>query len=843
MLVSNSPRAVARRSAARLRHRQPSRSFGLGPWSRDCDGQGHSPRGLRYRYMETLNRRLSWENKPQHDAARAAMKSAFAHAVRPSSKYINVDEVKSWSDEFLGVRPGRNIEDVEREAIDHLFNGKAKAWTTPFPTLRTILHGKRGTAVTPESVLHATTTGPSAKENGDLNKYAPDKFDDPNAPRKPTPEEQSKNYDDLDKYKPIKWNEPDGLRKPTPEEESKNYKDLHKYGGALADAPVEPAPKPYSDLAKYKPVEWNEPDGLRQLTPEELSKQYDDLDKYGPVTWNEPDGLPNKTPEELSKNYQDLDKYGAVSWNEPDGLRKLTPEEESKKYDDLDKYSEGFMAKDSVLKAHEAAQQDPTPKAEPIPSKAAIAAAAPVPAQDPAEEYDDLDKYGPVHWNEPDGLRKPTPEELSKNYDDLDKYAQYPNAGPATPRIHPEEASKQYSDLRKYDAFPNDGPASERVHPEVASKEYKDLHKYPRAGFEEPAKTKHIHPEELTKNYKDLDKYKPSSFDAVDRAYPLHPEELTKNYEDLDKYKPVEFNEPDGKIAEASDDVAKSLKTYEKAGAETHDVVRSADEIRADVLRRAYRNSKRTMLQRANMRRDHDFDEPANTSKDTIRRAALTGNYARDFPEEFATSWSTESKPSLLPKGLPSADEAESEMSSFDESFPRESKLQSALDRKATAPAAEMQAQHSSVSHHEAKPESQNEVESASSGPVSYKTLAYDPSTQTISVAETTSAVHSNASPATPADVLVLLSHPAKFFPYFKALHAQGYEIVSGGGDVLVFRQSAKAAAAVAANVSYRVPRKRGLGRKVVVGTAGVVGFAYGASVVAEFFATGGKVF
>jgi len=33
------------------------------------------------------------------------------------------------------------------------------------------------------------------------------------------------------------------------------------------------------------------------------------------------------------------------------------------------------------------------------------------------------------------------------------------------------------------------------------------------------------------------------------------------------------------------------------------------------------------------------------------------------------------------------------------------------------------------------------------------------------------------------------LSNPAKFFPHFQPLQSQGYEIVSGSGDVLVFRR------------------------------------------------------
>jgi hypothetical protein len=73
--------------------------------------------------------------------------------------------------------------------------------------------------------------------------------------------------------------------------------------------------------------------------------------------------------------------------------------------------------------------------------------------------------------------------------------------------------------------------------------------------------------------------------------------------------------------------------------------------------------------------------------------------------------------------------------------------------------------------------------------PTLYKILAYDPTMQSISTAETTSIVHDSSGSLTPAEVLLRLSNPAKFFPHFQPLQSEGYEIVSGSGDVLVFRK------------------------------------------------------
>ncbi|KAH7313191.1 hypothetical protein BKA65DRAFT_154825 [Rhexocercosporidium sp. MPI-PUGE-AT-0058] len=73
--------------------------------------------------------------------------------------------------------------------------------------------------------------------------------------------------------------------------------------------------------------------------------------------------------------------------------------------------------------------------------------------------------------------------------------------------------------------------------------------------------------------------------------------------------------------------------------------------------------------------------------------------------------------------------------------------------------------------------------------PTLYKILAYDPTMQSVSTAETTSIVPDSSDSLTPAEVLLRLSNPSKFFPHFQSLQSQGYEIVAGSGDVLVFRK------------------------------------------------------
>jgi hypothetical protein len=647
--------------------------------------------------------------------------------------------------------------------MNSLFHKDDSVWTL-LQSLRNQLHPSRGSGqVTAESVLKATT-GDSLNfidpitnrrvSRAEHGKYSAKNLDDPNAPRKLTPEEESKQYTDLGDYKPAKWNEPDGLPHLTPEERSKIYEDLPEYSKMKIDDPNAPRKltpeeesKNYDDLDKYKPIKWNEPDGLPQLSPEEKSKLYDDLDKYGPVKWNEPDGLQERSQEEKSKDYDDLHKYGPVTWDEPDGLRRLTPEEKSKNYTDLHAYASPFTCRESVLKDYEVLQNDPTPKAEPIPAKVEVRDCKP-------EQYEDLDKYGPVRWNEPDGLRQLTPEELSKNYEDLYRYAQYPNAGPKTPRVHPEEASKAYKDLPLYSAFPNAGPAVERIHPEEASKKYKDLPAYAVDGYVEPEKTRHVHPEELTKNYPDLGKYDPRSFDSPDMPYPVHPEEASKAYKDLHAYK---ASPPDVESeVEAPDVVAASLESYDARASVEESSLESltADDIRSQVM----------------------------------SRANMSG-------QEMAAE----------------KEEAEMELSSMDESFPSElPKSESEPIERITSKLAQIRAEKDPYSNDPKGLETSYSEECGSEttaavakhyesaaataavtdAPAMYKILAYDTSTESVSVAETTSDEHDVSTPSKLTDVLLQLSHPSKFLPYFKPLQEHGYDILSGGGDVLIFRKN-----------------------------------------------------
>ncbi|PVH85920.1 hypothetical protein DL98DRAFT_511018 [Cadophora sp. DSE1049] len=234
----------------------------------------------------------------------------------------------------------------------------------------------------------------------------------------------------------------------------------------------------------------------------------------------------------------------------------------------------------------------------------------------------------------------------------------------------------------------------------------------------------------------------------------------------------------------------------------------------------------------------------------------LTGNFVRDFPEEFEAKWTATDAHS---EGLTSQFSTESETDALvglpPESFSRDPttpRMETSLDRSTarnTESPADSEESASSTrlgdfpenpgesartrrdkkeirdrknlvreirgiyedaygtidtKHRQVPvpeiPATEPESTSQSSGqtldpfaktpePTLYKILAYDPTMQSVSTAETTSIVPDSSDSLTPAEVLLRLSNPSKFFPHFESLQSQGYEIVAGSGDVLVFRK------------------------------------------------------
>ncbi|TDZ28442.1 hypothetical protein C8035_v007461 [Colletotrichum spinosum] len=886
----SSIRALVAHSSAPMKtsHYGQTRAFRFRAWSTylDPEFQRHlrqRQRVISYKYMESINRKLSWDPSSRADDSRVVLKKTMANCwirhghSHSKGRYVNADPVKDASEDASGTRPGQNIEDVERSAINALFTGKRGSqyeydlWQSPLQNIRNYLGNQtRGKSTTSSSrgaveEIDPITNRkvPPTQQSVDTSSAA---IQEPFYEDGPPPAEELKQYGqvpldgtpwadvsgvagtpqyaDLDEYKPVMDEKLDAGQSA----EKPKYDDLDQYKPVgLKDfiEQTDSGPK-YEDLDKYRPVMHDE-----DATVPDANEKYDDLDQYKPVMHNEDVAVP-----EASQIYDDLDKYRPVMHNED-----AEAPAASEKYDDLDKYGPVMHKEAEVVKG---------------------------------TTYDDLHKYGPSGYNEPEGARPQTSEERSKIYDDLHKYGPMAYNEPfGRAPVHPEEASKAYNDLDLYGPVAWNEPHGQApMHPEEASKAYTDLDAYNPVGWNEPHGQPPMHPEEASKQYRDLGTYGPVGFKRGDGQIPesvvapVAPEDLAKHrpveysepesrrpkpdwdhktFDEAKKYESFRYNEPDGQPIQVIDPVSKGLSDFdaeiaaktnrrilnniatEQERADDLDLLRASD-VRAKIptssgqSRREYSTTHRQMLEADLPRYEVNWDISSKAARVSLRKAKsrvwenmqpkedLTGDYVRDFPEDFSGSWSkimVESQKLENKQQTANADGVEA--ASFDESFPR---LEPALNRSSafrsqrkpglpdqyskepqglelsyTEECGGMQTWPAYIRSYgtvaegsaEAGQSQQGElsgVNSPSSAtkqnlkePVIYKILAYDPTMQSINTAETTSVVPDNATPLTPAEVLLRLSNPTKFFPYFSPFQKEGYEIVSGSGDVLVFRK------------------------------------------------------
>lgn len=225
----------------------------------------------------------------------------------------------------------------------------------------------------------------------------------------------------------------------------------------------------------------------------------------------------------------------------------------------------------------------------------------------------------------------------------------------------------------------------------------------------------------------------------------------------------------------------------------------------------------------------------AKVDKQHTSEKTFTGNYARDFPEEFEKSWtqilsSTPTENFDTTGQQTSSSEGQNMDGGLEGGFglPEPARVQPALDRhhkvrELHADSLPQNSRNADTSYAGDRSESSagpfyrmagpgelskddgataeklgnSDDVNASSGTSTtlYKILVYDSTAQKVSIAETSSLVGDFTSALSPAAALSRLSHPTKFFPHFASLEADGFEIVSGSGDVLVFRKARPSAA------------------------------------------------
>ncbi|CAG8978361.1 hypothetical protein HYALB_00013041 [Hymenoscyphus albidus] len=596
-------------------------------------------------------------------------------------------------------------------------------------------------------------------------------------------------------------------------------------------ARVEKAHEPEAGLDKYdskasydKPFMAYEPDGQRSTEEAEDLEQkgyeeYDQKHPYGPVFHNEPDGKPEEQVSRRDENGWDIyDKrhsYGPVYHNEPDGKPEehITAQDEGgwEIYDKKHSYGPVYHN-----------EPDGKPNEELCnPSK-----------EDGWEVYDEKHPYGPVYHNEPDG--KPNEEPRDPNQED--GWEVYDKKHPYGPVYHNEPDGK-----------PNEEPCDPNQ--EGGWEVYDKEHPYGPVYHNEPdgkpigISTQPLDPvQEGLREYDSRINYSPRLRSVIN-----HDRERKGRSVVGSTFKNGQFTHAMIRAMRGA--------TLEKEFGKAHDWWNGTLKEGSGATQKL--SDKKTVPEESVL----ETSIPAQSSK-------ITGNFVRDFPEEFQTTWSKGKSESLVPKVEPNKTPLESRIQNAEKAYidglapsdsfcrqPDTPRLQPSLDRSSPKTGATTSEEASSEdqflssstpmiqgegdlsesisSYGRTSPEtsegnteevamsslsaedseverlrheiqniyddSMSSLQSGSSEkpvpkntnqqPTLYKILVYDPESQSIDVAETTSIVTDSSAPPTPDEVLLKLSNPAKFFPHFPPLESQGYEIVSGSGNVLIFRK------------------------------------------------------
>lgn len=899
---------IAPPCAALIRCRQiQSRTFRFARiWASCLDPESHREvfrhhRKLRYKYTETLNRRLSWDNHPYAADAKRMLKSAirdcWRYDSRPAARHVNTDARRKTPDNPTGVRPGQNIEDAERGAMEHLLFGdrSTEKWSSVFHGLRGCVRKQHESSPGSSSVL--------AKGRTEVGEYTIDPITNRKVPK-------SSIYSTLDagadipastlkRYQPqftsfqppavSESHEPIFYDGPPPEAE------LKKYGPVKLNAPASKAafdgqPSPVFPSEEYesnhakpseKTVTWHSNDGILSRTNnasvhavenvkawttepgkfgyKEPNKStdsttaheqaYDDLGKYRAVV---PEEEIVETPRSAPQ-YPDLDEYNTSGFRylEPDG--KPVVRERAEAASELNKYRPSRIDEDETRAVLEGPQTDATELRKYQPFGYNEPDGKPATINGESHEYDpqEVRQYQPFAYNEPDG-KPATVTGETRGYDphEVQQYQAFmynePDGKPASAEVESNEYDPR--EVRQYEAFMYNEPDGK---PPVAVVEGND---YDPREVQSYAAFRHNEPDGKPRSAEDAKSYDTAELQEYQEVSLKEPDvhdtttgRREADADELGQYGPVKHNEPDGKAPEQTDSTVEALDEFDKKQrtgrqvpyiepteeekAEDLDLLRASD-IRASFnippssetaeAKSQTRDSLVSSTAAHEAISDSADQEAAAAVKEARQRSRETegqvtdqgrqhtGNYVRDFPEEFSRSWSSSFTPEELtssasaaqperlqpalnrqarwsPKPIwvdPYSKEPQGMETSYEEECgatlgsPIFVKEYGTVDAQPT-PAADVTSQTSS---------SVSEAASASE-PTLYKILAYDQTTKAIKVAETTSNISKTETPLTPAEVLLKLSNPAVFLPHFSPLQAQGFEIVSGGGDVLVFRK------------------------------------------------------
>jgi hypothetical protein len=877
-------RVLSASGALTLQQCQQTRDFRFGSWFSHLESEiqekiRRHEQNAKQRYLD-LGQHSEWEKHPgmgDTRQARRAVKRMMAsywisHDARPYGRHDNTQSSEQpIPDDQDGMRPGQNIEDVERGAMEHLISGTAKAGTARRPNLKQKLCGKK------------------SKHYSDPRNY----YD-------PIPEDKEDYFIDPVTNRRVAKNPATKIPEGGVDIPVKTFQDYRKRCNTSSAAPSDKTCLNKLRKASQVDVDPNtEHPGGDSGSPEkplhgnlsyngnagdqDTKFKSDDLHKQMPVL--EDIQALSKPPEQPCN---DLDKYKPVLDD-----KKPTPgiqfEDLKPPHEDLDTYNEAVV--DEILTRFESGKilgsdlQRYDQEFEPEHS-----------SERDVEPKHNLHKLRPD--SSFDATAKRTEDHLPRelnSYRPVKAETQEKPLGPQIPSINIGSSAEHQPLIEKLE--PGDFPPStvERLREKYGKAE---LRKYTVIGHANPEQNALSSAEEtvvehLSKRYdpEESAKHGPVYWNKPDD--PAEPEyyqkpvygsepdvQISATAEDSNKCKtgleewdakvdyrqPVYWNEPDGLPTAAAEDPSKSKAAsnvwdqakvdqfcqlmsgnVDRADESSNEALRKTAKIQQidqdsmddfDFTRRSSLMLQMKKHQAASDATDHEASLAIKHLRARFAEAEskgqLTGNYVQDFPEEFERSWTETLSTAPAETAQPSEDfqfESQNMDGGLEGAFGRPSpvKIQPALDRhlndkshmekttqgtgnedsgpKSAQDSPDMRIKesgetltspahnkrHEDISGIPSKGVDPTKLDAihheSPNEPTLYKILAYDPTMQKIEIAETSSFVPDTASALTPADALLRLSHPTRFFPHFGPLQAEGYEIISGAGDVLVFRK------------------------------------------------------
>ncbi|RYP43140.1 hypothetical protein DL770_011820 [Monosporascus sp. CRB-9-2] len=835
-------------SSLQARHRQQTRAYRFGMWSSYVDPEFHKElrrrqRAIRHKLAEGMIRKLSWDRHPFAQNPKVVLKHIMERqspSEAPSrSRFISPERLFTFGDNFK-----RTDAEGQAPTPSHPFQWVAGSWRSQFDLVL-----NQWTKQVAKGARRADMDSGTSKSRAKAE--AKSAFEDP--PIKGAPEDQDYVIDPITNRRI-----PRGVYESIETESespTQNFKTHRSHSTAFAPDRRPPADelKRYGHMSFYKdPVGANisdqsgrteapteakthsaqQPDvrseeySLNHLPPDEPREDYDDLHIYKPYMHNEPIGI---VEDEAPKN-DDLHKYGSY---DPEGEKKTSEGKEQglpTRVSVMDEYNKMNPADQAVVKeiAAEEGCEDMQKFIEhqrtllESYSKRSEMESTPNGIEAETPQYDDLKEYGPYMYNEPNGVAN----EGSPKYDDLDKYGPYMHNEDATV----DEGAAKYDDLENYGPF----YYREDVKADKSSSKHDDLDKYDPTEFRDPVPAAEDRP---FSQYGDLEQYQmfryrePDGKPAPERdsvAECLKEFDAKSQMSDFESFRPsiaerlqkldltgtesqVKMDQPlkrSTSVPEKKtwDDLELAMDTHGEASdvvdQEVHASIKESRARMEDQTDRSDNALDRQSKAATDSPLSHPTPDEADIDPYSKEPQGLETSYAKECEREAAEIDPYAKEPQGLETSYVEERERAAEIDPFSKepqgletSYAKECETKPTSPTFAKAYEANADADALPLKGTPEAPAAESNT-TASKGPTVYKILAYDPTTQSISTAETTSIVPDQATPLTPAEALLRLSNPAKFLPHFGPLQAEGFEIASGSDNVLVFRRVRDAAEA-----------------------------------------------